>query len=480
MPSARSLCSDWGPTQHFRYTFLPLAGESGYSRSVDAHEPPAVETTVPFLGPLFGLLTRKTQYYVALRDKFHLPIYTLRLPFSRIYVLSSPDLIPAVQKQWRTLNFSPFSAGAGRVLGMSKESLKTMHEGIADNDGYAASWVRRMATVLGPGEDLDAINRRSIELFVDDLRTLSDSDSRRYGLWDWVRESIVKATSESIYGPQNPLRDPKIKEAWKTFEGNFLTLAISPLPSLLCRKGLQAREMLAKAMIEYMKNGGYKTGSALVQMRHDVHVSEYNFSIEDVGRGEIGNTFAVLGNTTPAAWWFIYHLFSDPSVLADIRHELEACVQVDSDSNTHSIDLACIRTSCPVLLSTFQEVLRFRALNAGPRVVMQNVTYAPGKKGQTRVAFRAFGGGHVLCPGRHFASTEIMALGALLALQFDVKPVAGRWTETRCDKSPLASGFPVPDHDIPVDFRVRFPERKWRVSFTGSKEAMGIVSEDVA
>lgn len=33
----------------------------------------------------------------------------------------------------------------------------------------------------------------------------------------------------------------------------------------------------------------------------------------------------------------------------------------------------------------------------------------PGQKKLNRLAFRAFGGGHVLCPGRHFASTEIMA-----------------------------------------------------------------------
>ncbi|KAJ8124727.1 hypothetical protein O1611_g8912 [Lasiodiplodia mahajangana] len=462
----------------------------------DAREPPAIETSIPFLGPLLGLIRGKTQYYVALRDKFKLPLYTLRLPFSRIYVLSSPDLISPVQKQWRTLNFAPFSSGAGKVLGMSKQSLEVMHEGLSDRDGYSASMARHMSLVLGPGEDLDAINRRSIELFLDDLKTLAISGNTR-----------------------NPLRDPKTKDAWKLFEESFLTLAISPLPSLLSRKILQARETLAAAMIKYMLKGGHEKASALVRMRHDVHASGYNFSLEDIARGELGNTFAVLGNTTPSAWWFLYHVFSDPAVLADIRRELEACIQVDSKTNTHSIDLACIRTSCPILLSTFQEMLRFRALNAGPRMVMEDVDvngfllkkgnilmipapvhhtditawgesatvfdhmrfarkFAPGKKGQTRVAFRAFGGGHVLCPGRHFASMEIMALGALLVLQFDIKPVAGRWTEPKCDNSPLATGFPVPDHDIPVEFVARHPERQWRVSFTRSSEAMGIVSED--
>ncbi|KAH6842831.1 cytochrome P450 [Chaetomium sp. MPI-CAGE-AT-0009] len=40
-------------------------------------------------------------------------------------------------------------------------------------------------------------------------------------------------------------------------------------------------------------------------------------------------------------------------------------------------------------------------------------------------AFRAFGGGKTLCPGRHFASTTIQALVALLVTRFDVTAVEG-------------------------------------------------------
>ncbi|KAI0098510.1 cytochrome P450 [Nemania sp. FL0031] len=486
----------------------------------DAREPPIVAASVPFLGPLFGLVWGKAQYYVTLRNKFHFPVYTLRLPFSRIYVISSPELITPVQKQWQALSFSPFSAGAGKVLGMSKQSLEVMHQGLTDRDGYSASWVRRMTSVLGPGEDLDAISRRSIELFLDDLKTLATNGKTTTGFWEWIRRSIIKATSESIYGPQNPLRDPRVEDAWRVFEAKFLNLAISPLPSVLSRTAFQAREICAAAMIEYMKKGGFEKGSKLVKIRHDVHKHEHGFPLEDIGRGELGNTFAILGNTTPTAWWFLYHVFSDSRVLSDIRDELEAFVQIDVKTNTHCIDLACIRTSCPILFSTFQEMLRFRAVNAGPRMVMEDVVvngflfkkgnvlmipasvhhtdvptwgesamtfdhmrfarkFAPGKKGHSRVAFRAFGGGHVLCPGRHFASIEIMALGALLALQYDVKPVCGQWTEPKCNNSPIAAGLPIPDHDIPVEFQARHPGRQWSVTFSGSSEAMGIVSEDV-
>ena len=85
---------------------------------------------------------------------------------------------------------------------------------------------------------------------------------------------------------------------------------------------------------------------------------------------------------------------------------------------------------------------------------------SPGKKGQSRLTFRAFGGGHVLCPGRHFASTEITVLGALLALQFYIEPVGGQWIEPKCNESPIAAGVSVLDHDLSVKFHVRHPERQ--------------------
>ncbi len=93
-------------------------------------------------------------------------------------------------------------------------------------------------------------------------------------------------------------------------------------------------------------------------------------------------------------------------------------------------------------------------------------------KRPNRVAFRAFGSGHMLCPGQHFASTEILSLAALLVLQFDVVPIASRWEEPTFENSPMQSRFPVIDEDIPVELRPRDEGRKWRVVYTGSEKAM--------
>ncbi|KAI3333370.1 hypothetical protein F4824DRAFT_472225 [Ustulina deusta] len=98
--------------------------------------------------------------------------------------------------------------------------------------------------------------------------------------------------SKSIPRP----RDPEGLERPRIFEASFLNLArFSP-------RVLRAREACAAAMIKYMEKDGHKSASGLVRARHDHHRYEYNFTLEDVARGELGNTFAVLGNTTPCAY----------------------------------------------------------------------------------------------------------------------------------------------------------------------------------
>ncbi|KAK3987135.1 cytochrome P450, partial [Cladorrhinum sp. PSN332] len=175
------------------------------------------------------------------------------------------------------------------------------------------------------------------------------------------------------------------------------------------------------------------------------------FPDEDLGRGELGNSFAVLVSSAPTALWGIYHIFSSNKVLTDVRKEVLDLDRDEPDA-TNVLDLADIKNVCPILLSVFQETLRHRSLATSPKKILQDVILdgpyllkkgsmlllpAPVQRTDTnnwgedalefdhlrfvnknkkwnRTAFRSFGCGHVLCPGRHFASTEIMALAAII------------------------------------------------------------------
>lgn len=325
-----------------------------------------------------------------------------------------------------------------------------------------------------------------------------------------------------------------------------MLFATGMFPRIFARGAFKARQRLTKAFVDYFDAGHQEEGSALIQCRYQ-HSMRFGFSNEDTARAEIGGLFAILSSTGPACFWMIYHLVSDPVVLEECRAEISALVGVATDKqetklgdesqegqNCSTIDITSVKTKCPVLLSTLQEVLRFRHIGVSARMVLEDeqldhkyhlrkgsilmmptpvyhsdtaawgptastfdhrrflpvdagVAKDPNhskKKGLNkaipRTAYRPFGGGHVLCPGRHFATTEILAFATLLILRFDIVPVAGQgWKAPTIENSPMVAALPVPDDPIRVEIRPREAGRKWRVKLVGSDQAVGIAAEDM-
>ncbi len=182
------------------------------------------------------------------------------------------------------------------------------------------------------------------------------------------------------------------------------------------------------------------------------------------------------------------------------------------------VDLECLKGSCPVLGSTLQEVMRFRgvgtliirrvmedyllagrwALKKGAVLLMPNLVqqYDPAvwgpdagqfdhmrfvKKKKGPKSFHIFGSGSTLCPGRHFATTEMLAFAALMVLQFDVRPRMGGWAMPRTDGCfglGVARVFLMPDSDFEVDIVAREPGLHWKVLMAESKRAVHTKMDD--
>ncbi|KAI0143564.1 cytochrome P450 [Xylariaceae sp. FL1272] len=483
----------------------------------NAHEPPAILTGVPFVSPFLHMLKQKTQLHLKLSEKYRLPIYTLRMPFFRIYVVNDTDLIPHLTRQWRTISFAAITANAGAVCGMSKRAIRIMTHDLANEKGFSISWPKYIAPSLAPGPELDAINKRSAEVLSTEMTRQRVEGTVRSGLRAWSQHMMITATTEAIYGPKNPYRDPAIVAAWKTFESGFLTFTLFPWAMRAFPSVYRAREAAAAAMKRYLQQKGHEQASGLVRKRYEHH-SQWGLDLDDLSRGEVGNTFAILGNSTPCAYWVLYQIFSNEKVLSDVRGEIMALARPEEDGKANSLDLASIRTGCPILLSTFQETLRYRSVLAGPRSILEDANLddrfllkkgsillipavvqhysipawgedadkfkhtrfipQPGREKQNRAAYRPFGSGHTLCPGRHFASIEIMMVVAICVLNFDVVPVGGKWLEPTWERSPAGASFPIPDNDISVDFVPRKMDHAWRISYSSSDEPIKIAAED--
>jgi hypothetical protein len=132
-----------------------------------------------------------------------------------MYIVNSTALIPLLQKQWRTVSFSAIAADAGIAVGMSKEALKIMHQDLTSEHGFSNSWPQFIIPAMSPGKDLDAMNRRAVEVLSGEMGALRSEGPTRSGLSEWSRRIMVTATTEAVWGPQNPYRDPAIVEAWR-------------------------------------------------------------------------------------------------------------------------------------------------------------------------------------------------------------------------------------------------------------------------
>lgn len=285
-------------------------------------------------------------------------------------------------------------------------------------------------------------------------------------------------------------------------------------PRVFAKESFKAREYMVKVWEEYFEAGSYQQGSELVRARLKIN-NDFQIPLKETARIEVAGSQSILTNSLPGTFWMAYHIFSDQAVLESIRNELSKGVQKDDDG-TCTIDLTHVKSSCPILLSTFKETMRVYSVSTATRMAMEDYRlnnqylfkkgstimipstvqhtnrsiwgdtvdefnherFVPGSKRVNPVAFRGFGGGTTLCPGRHFASTEILMFSALLVLRFDLYPVDGKWAAPTTAKSPMVNAMPVPDWDINVELRPR-SDNAWRVSFSGYERGMEIAAEDI-
>jgi hypothetical protein len=285
------------------------------------------------------------------------------------------------------------------------------------------------------------------------------------------------------------------------------------------KKAIHAMEIGSGHFEKYFRENHHHQGSALVQARYQ-HSMDHQIPINDISRSEFAHGVALLSNTVPNTFWMLYHLYSDQKLLEECRKEVSKVLAVVKNSQgepTHTLDMSKVKTSCPVLLSTFKEVLRFYSTAVTARLVMEDHMLDNQyllKKGSTVMmpspvqhhdsslwdaehdtfdahrfardkrpspaSFRAFGGGTTLCPGRHFATTEILAFTAVMILQFDVKPKSSHWVEPTTNGVEFWEATPNPDEDFEVEIRSLedTQARHWAFVLSDSDKPIELSAED--
>ncbi|KAF2668892.1 putative cytochrome P450 [Microthyrium microscopicum] len=238
----------------------------------------------------------------------------------------------------------------------------------------------------------------------------------------------------------------------------------------------------------------------------------------DRHRIEAAMAFGVLSNSVPTVFWVLLDVFSRPDLLVQLREEIETnavTIQSRDGKPAHIIDLAAIRDSCPHFVSTFQEVLRLRNLSASTRSVVNDIVlddqyllkkgslvqmpsqYFNVRKavwgddaklfdskrflskevgtGKTR-GFIAFGTTPHICPGRHFASGEVLAIAAMVFLRYDMVAING-WKEPKLSSTALTASITPPKDPYLVSISARdaYKDTTWEFAVTEGKGRFNLI-----
>ena len=100
------------------------------------------------------------------------------------------------------------------------------------------------------------------------------------------------------------------------------------------------------------------------------------------------------------------------------------------------------------------------------------------KEHQRATGLLSFGASPNICPGRHFATGEILALIGMMLLRYDITPLNDRWDPPDLNPRALPSSVTPPIGE----FRVKISPRKaidgasWGFCVTGGKGKFGLIT----
>lgn len=286
----------------------------------------------------------------------------------------------------------------------------------------------------------------------------------------------------------------------RDFEAGIPAMFLGKFQSILAPKAHRALKTISPAFVEYYNKGLDKNANHFIQARTKAARGS-GFTNKDIGDFEITIVFASLTNAVPNAFTMLCNVLADSKLTDEISEEVANVTSKSASGGVTqvTIDTTAFSTKCPLLVAAWQETLRVCVNATSVRAVVEDVvlkdSYAFQKGGVvqlvagrshqsekiwgkdistfnprrflkredlTREEKRAqtqglmpWGGGKHLCPGRHFAFTEVVGFVAMVVYGFEVrmKEGLGRVEMPPFKVQQLGENSRNPAHDVEVWMR---------------------------
>ncbi|KAL4887659.1 cytochrome P450 [Aspergillus karnatakaensis] len=303
---------------------------------------------------------------------------------------------------------------------------------------------------ISPGDSLDAfldneiIPRIQTALLVPENLDTNPTQPFAVSLCEICTDAFIKGLVASYYGDIMFELEPDFVEWYLQWE-RLSWKCIFGLPGSLSKDMITARAKLVDAFFRYFSMAPTKRGhSNFWTQGVQRSLRELDLSNEKIARIFMMQTWGY-----GVTFWLVAHLVQDRSLLETITLEVQGVV--DSNQKT-PINHGYLVDECPKLDALFEEILRLtvtsplvrgitststiggKALREGNQVLhclgfdsAKATSYALFNDStlKSSLAYRPWGGGKTLCPGRFLARKAVFAFVACLLGRFEVETEVG-------------------------------------------------------
>ncbi|KIM42710.1 hypothetical protein M413DRAFT_444378 [Hebeloma cylindrosporum] len=426
------------------------------------NEPPLLPYRIPIIGhalrftaDCLGLFRAAHEYFPGSQA------YSLFSFGKRVYVFTHYKDVSIVFRKSKALPFLPLIESlSGLAWDISPDGMRRLSE--VDDTGDS---IFRNAHVfyrdsLKVGPDLDVLTISFLHYLEKEFDQFEAQKITDYvSLNKWSKTMLGTASTSAMMGPALLRDNPDLLPSVWLVEQGFV-LFVNRIPRIFAKKSYRARDHVLSAFTKYFSDEKNKEGSAPMMWEREAELRAKGISTKDIAAYSYAAYAVLLNNANPTACWLLRRIFSRTDLLPRLREEV-APAFASGNSITTLEQVQHLLTSCPLLRAFYDETLRLHSSSVSNRVVVEETTVGgytlkvghnvicpsyvqhrlPEYFGNDTDKFeperfikpvlekgtpadpkmvRAFGGGVSLCPGRFFASNEVLSYAASALWRFDM------------------------------------------------------------
>ncbi|KAL4918995.1 cytochrome P450 [Aspergillus aurantiobrunneus] len=376
------------------------------------------------------------------RSPFHVTLFGASL-----YIISDPVDAAEISRQSKAFTLEPLAQELLLKFGISKPATDRLF--LPGPKAARAGPLHATDTIIdlyrqhiSPGKELDS--------FID-----GDVIPRIAAILNPTElGALVNGIVRAYYGDIVLQIQPDFAARYMDWEKSSWKFLMGLLPRFLSKDMLAAKEDMIHLFEEYFRLTPDKRGhsnfwvSSVERLLRDLDLTD-----SEIGRMFMLHTSSIIGNMYKLSFWLVAHLLSNRDLLTSITLEIQPAV----NPQTLAVDHTYLTENCPMLDSLYSEVLRLivtspmtrqvsststiggKTLKEGSKVLivyrqlhLDRGTWGPSPEIlqpdrflrdpalRTKAAYRPWGAGKHVCPGRFLAKKAVFAFVALLLGQYDI------------------------------------------------------------